>query len=82
MKPRKIEVDWFDHHERHGQGAALTDTELKPMAWRTRGYLVSENDNLIEVVRDIPLDNDVTDFGASMRILKKLIIKRSDRKGG
>jgi len=82
MKPKKIEVDWHDHHERHGQGAALTKTELKPMVWRTRGYLVSENDELIEVVRDISLDPDVTDHGASMRIIKKNIIKRSDRKGG
>lgn len=80
MRPTRIEVDWLDHHERHGQGAALSKNELKPMVWRTRGYLVGENDELIEVVRDIPLDKDVNEYGASMRILKCCILKRSDVK--
>lgn len=80
MKPKKIEVTWYDHHERDGQGAATLRHELKPMTWRTRGYLVEENDEMIEVVRDIPLDRDVTDYGASMRIMKNSIVSRSDRK--
>jgi len=82
VKPRKIEVDWLDHHERHGQGEALTPDNLKPMLWRSRGYLVGENETLIEVVRDISLDPDVADFGASMRIMKSCIVRRSDKKGG
>jgi hypothetical protein len=80
MKPKKIEVVWEDHHERDGQGASLLPHELKPMLWRSVGYLVAENDTMIELARDVSADRDVTDVGASLRLLKSSIISRSDQK--
>jgi hypothetical protein len=77
---KRIEVTWEDHHERDGQGASLLPHELKPMAWKSTGYLVAENDTMIELARDISADRDVTDVGASLRLLKVNIIKRSDQK--
>lgn len=81
MKPRRIEVIWEDHHERDGQGAALSTAELSPMLWKSTGYLVAENDSMLELARDISANKDVTDVGASLRIMKKNIVKRSDKRG-
>lgn len=80
-KPKKIEVWWEDHHERDGQGAPLTKDELKPLVWVSLGYLVSENDSMIELARDWSSDEGVIGVGASLRIMKKGILKRSDRRG-
>jgi hypothetical protein len=82
VKPKKITVTWLDHHERGGQGEATTPDNLKPMLWTSIGFLVSENDTMLELVRDISADKDVTDVGASLRIMKNSIVTRSDRKGG
>jgi hypothetical protein len=79
-KPRKIEVIWEDHHERDGQGASLLPHELKPMLWKSVGYLVAENDAMVEIARDLSASGDVTDVGASLRLLKSSIVKRSDKK--
>ena len=82
VKFKKIEITWLDHCERDGQGPILGHAELKPMTWKSCGYLVTENETMIELVRDVSADKDVTDVGASLRIMKNSIIKRSDRKGG
>lgn len=81
QSPKRIEITWEDHHERDGQGAPLAPGELVPMLWRSVGFLVAENENMLELVRDISADAGISDVGASLRILKKNIIKRSDKRG-
>jgi len=83
MKPRKIEVIWRDHHDwEKGQVPITPPEELEPMIWISRGFLVSENDEMLELVRDLPMSKGVTDIGAPLRILINSIVKRSDKKGG
>lgn len=81
--PRKVEVTWLDHHDWSKDQVPITaPEELEPMIWKSTGYLVSENDTMLELVRDWPMSKGVTDIGAPLRILKSSIVKRSDKKGG
>jgi len=80
LKRKRITVFWEDHHERDGQGDPVDPEKLKPMIWESTGYLISENDAMLEIARDISSDQDVYGVGASLRIMKKCILKRSDQK--
>lgn len=79
-KPKVIRVVWEDHHERDGQGEVTEPDALKPFVWESVGYLVGENELMLELVRDISHDPATPDIGASMRIMKKCILSRSDQK--
>lgn len=79
-KPKVVTVVWEDHHERDGQGDVTEAEALKPFVWESTGYLVQENETMVELVRDISHDPAVPDIGASMRIMKKCILSRSDQR--
>ncbi len=78
MKPKKIEVVWEDHHENNDWTEPTDEHRLAPQLIRTRGFLVQENDQMIEVARDIYVGGE--GIGSPLRIMKKCIVKRSDRR--
>ena len=80
MKAKKIEVHWEDHHEKDGTADPTDPKHLKPVVWETRGYLVSDNGDMIEVSRDITKTPDTYSIGAPVRIMTKNILYRSDKK--
>lgn len=80
-RPKFITVRWLDHHE-SGETWAVPKTpeELKPARVESRGWLLVENDECIEISAHKPLDSDDREWGRPMRIAKAAIIYRSDRR--
>ena len=74
-----IEVDWADHwieNEDISLEEAIKDT--MPMVGKYSGYLIHETKQMLVIASNLwPETNEV---GPTMYIMKKSIIKRSDRK--
>jgi len=81
MKAKKIEVHWEDHHEIDGNSEPTDPENLRPVIWETRGYLLTENEHMLEVAREITRTPQAYPAGATVRIMKKCIVYRSDKKG-
>ena len=79
MKLPRIEVLWEDHNSNYMDEwcEATPKNELKPTLVMTRGFLVSENNKMIEIARDLDMDKEEASIGAHIRILKSCIVKRS-----
>lgn len=77
MKHKPITVVWEDHHENTEWTEPTDKTQLAPLVVRTRGYLVQENETMIEVARDVYADG--SGIGSPLRIMKKCIVSRASR---
>ena len=79
-RPRFITVRWLDHHRSPETWAAPTPpAELRGAQVESRGWLIGESDEVIELSAHKPLDG-CADWGTPMRIVKAAIHFRSDRK--
>lgn len=78
-RPKFIKVIWLDHHESRSTWAEPTEpAELKAARVESRGWLIAENDECIELSAHRPLDDEDHDWGSPMRIVKSAIHFRSD----
>lgn len=77
MKYKSITVVWEDHHEDSEWTQPMDKSQLAPLIVKTRGYLVEENETMIEVSRDVYADG--SGIGSPLRIMKKCILRRSYR---
>lgn len=79
-RPRFITVRWYDHHESDETWAPpKTPEDLKACRVESRGWLIAENDECIEISSHKPLDKDDLSWGRPMRIVKAAIFYRSDQ---
>lgn len=81
MRQKFIKVVWLDHFERDSTWKQPTPpAELRAARVETRGWLISENDECIELSMSKPLDRDDLAWGRPFVILKAAIVSRSDNK--
>jgi hypothetical protein len=82
MRPKYITVRWHDHHEKDETWAEPTPLQdLKPARVESRGWLIGENDECIEMSAHKPMDKDDDTWGRPFRIVKSAIFYRSDKRG-
>lgn len=70
-------IAWEDHHSKADESEWAKPTapeDLKPLVIRSVGFIVSENDQMIELARDAYLDDSNLIVSGHMRILKKCIV--------
>ena len=80
-RPKFIVVRWYDHHEADETWAPpKTPETLAASRVESRGWLLVENDECIEISGHKPLDADDLNWGRPMRIVKAAIYYRSDQK--
>lgn len=80
-RPKFIKVIWLDHHVSSATWAEPTSpAELKAARVESRGWLITENDECIELSSHKPLSSGDSAWGSPMRIVKSAIESRSDRK--
>lgn len=79
-RPNFIIVKWYDHRESDETWAPpKTPETLAPSRVESRGWLLTENDECIEISSHKPLDKDDASWGRPMRIVKAAIYYRSDQ---
>ena len=76
-----VEVHWEDHHDeideegRHGWAKPTPIEELKPLIIKTVGYLVGQNDEMVEIARGYISEADAHDpIDCPMRVIRKNIV--------
>lgn len=73
-----IVIAWQDHHERVNDpkewSAPTPPAELYPVIVYSSGYLVSQNDEMVELARDIYEEDGEVIAGGLMRIMRKCIL--------
>lgn len=69
-----IEVSWLDHHHSDGEREPTPADELRPVLWNTRGFLVSENAEMIQVARDTCSDPNFHPADATISIMRQCIV--------
>ena len=80
-RPKYITVRWRDHYEEDGTWAEPTPpAELKGASVESRGWLISENEECIQLSSHRPLDVEDLTWGRPFAILKAAIVSRSDKK--
>ena len=74
-----IEVEWDDHWiENEDMSLEQIKKECRPMVGKYAGYLVHETKQMLVIASNIWEEEG--EFGPTMYIMKRSIIKRSDRK--
>lgn len=80
-RPRFIKVVWEDHHE---SDAAWAGAGEEPCAalFESRGWLIYEDDKIIELSNSKPLNSagGADLWGRPLRLVKSALVSRSDRK--
>jgi len=81
MKRKFITVRWDDHHE-SDRAWADAGEDPHPAKFESRGYVLYEDDVIVEITNTIPLNDTAgkETFGRPLRILKCAIFFRSDVK--
>lgn len=80
-RPKFITVRWMDHHGSSDTWSDPTEPkDLKPARIESRGWIISENAEMLEISAHRPLDKDDTEWGRPMRIVKSAIFFRSDQR--
>jgi hypothetical protein len=80
-KPRYAKVIFLDHHTSSETWAEPTKPEdLKGARVEARGWIISENEEMLELSAQRPLDDDDAEWGRPFRIVKSAILFRSDVK--
>jgi len=80
MKYRQIRVVWMDHHESEDTWAKPTpEDKLEPATVESIGWLLGENDIMLEMTSHLSRDQDDNTQGRPMRIVKAAILYRSDK---
>lgn len=71
-----VDVVWEDHAaDKEDSWTVKTEAhELKPELVHSVGHLVTENRQMIEIMRDVGYAPDDADSGGPIRIIKKCII--------
>lgn len=78
-RPKFITIKWYDHVEDNETWSEATKpADLHVARVESRGWLISENDAVIELSNHRPMDNGDAEWGSRMRILKAAIFFRSD----
>jgi hypothetical protein len=78
-RPKFITVKWNDHHESDAAWAAAGE-EPHPAKFESRGYLIYEDETILEITNTIPLDDTAGAnlYGRPLRLLKGAVYYRSD----
>lgn len=78
-RPRFITVKWNDHHESDDAWAPAGE-EPQPAQFESRGYLIYEDETILEITNTIPLNEvgGVDLYGRPLRLLKSAVYFRSD----
>jgi hypothetical protein len=80
-RPRFTTVRFLDHHTSSETWAVPTKPEeLSGAKVEARGWIISENDTVLELSAQKPLDEDDGEWGRPFRIIKSTIYFRSDVK--
>lgn len=80
-RPKFVTVRYYDHHASADTWAEpKTSEELKPARVEARGWIIGENDTMLELSAQRPMDADDNEWGQPMRIVKAVIFYRSDEK--
>ena len=80
MKYKQIKIVWMDHHESENTWANPTPPDkLQPATIESIGWLLGENDIMLEMTSHLSLDKDDNEQGRPMRIVKAAILYRSDK---
>jgi hypothetical protein len=78
-----ITVRWLDHHE-SDNAWDTAGAESVPAEFESRGWLIDENDTVLELSNTKPLNaigaGGATLWGRPLRLLKAAITFRSDQK--
>jgi hypothetical protein len=72
-----VRVIWEDHHSKSDEsewGQPTPPDYLKPILVRSAGFIVSENEDMIELARDAYMDEDELVISGPIRILRKCIV--------
>ena len=81
MKKLKfITVRWNDHHESDAAWAEAGE-EPQPAKFESRGYLIYEDEIILEITNTIPLDSvaGAALYGRPLRLVKTSVYFRSDK---
>ena len=80
-RPKFVKIHFIDHHRSPDTWAAPTKPEeLRGAKVEIRGYIISENDEVVEISNLRPLDGDDGEWGVPFRVVKSTIFFRSDLK--
>lgn len=80
-RPKLVTVRFIDHHRSSDTWAQPTKPEeLRGAKVEVRGWIISENDEIVEISNLRPLDDDDGEWGVPFRVVKSTIFFRSDLK--
>lgn len=72
-KRKPVTIVWRDHHACVLEGEPTEPDKLIPQIWRSVGFLVSQNDHMVEIVRDVS-DDGSNQVDGALRIMRDCIL--------
>jgi hypothetical protein len=80
MKPKLVTIRWTDHYDHDDTWVEPEKPDrLKPALVESVGWIISENEEVIQLAGDRPLDEGDSGYGRVTHILTANIYYRSDR---